>query len=574
MRRTKHRVIGLATLTILAGCASRGEPGDVGERTSAIIGGQIETGYPHVGALVNGGRSFCSSALIRPGWVLTAAHCVDTQRASAVSFFVGAVAGQGGSTYRAAELFVHPRWESNPAAALHDIALIRLSTPVPANVATPVPFNEDPLDGQVGKVVTFVGYGVSDGQRRTGGGTKRRTSVAISRVDLLSYSTGFAGTGVCFGDSGGPGLLDMGQGTEVISVNSTVNGCFGDNCDPCKGTGSNYTRVDVFADWIRSIIGEPFDKCNSAVNRCDCPSACQSNGVCDDILCGTVSCQSALDCVFDECDGGNDGSCAQACAESATPQALDRLGELFQCAADKCKDVMGAAANRACFEQNCKPELTACGVPAGMQSCADAKACVDMCSPGDATCAKACSDAATLDAQEALTKLISCQTSSCAGMMGSALTQCLGQKCKAAFDACDPPHHCTVGASSCPAGQECLQTASGSTQCKPVPPPTMSPDASVPPATPVDAGVASPGTPPMTEDDGGAPPDDEEPGTRDSGTTTISDPATGVDDKGDGKSSSGCSVRTHGRSASDAWLSLVVGLAAFAARRRRGTPFS
>lgn len=175
------------------------------------------------------------------------------------------------------------------------------------------------------------------------------------------------------------------------------------------------------------------------------------------------------------------------------------------------------------------------------------------------------------DAQDALTKLISCQTGSCAGMTGSALTQCLGQKCKAAFDLCDPPHHCTVGVASCPAGQECKQTVSGSTQCKPVPPTTMVPDAAVPPATPADASVANPGTPPVTgHDDGGAPPVSEEPGERDSGTTTISDPATGTDKGGDDKSSSGCSVHVPGRTATNAWLSLVVGLAAFAARRRRG----
>ncbi len=575
MGRAKQWIVGLTSLSAVASCSAAGGPVEVDKQTSAIIGGETETGYPHVGALVSGGRSFCSSALIRPGWVLTAAHCIDSQRPSGVSFFVGAVAGRQGNTYRAAQLYIHPRYELNPAAALHDIALIRLSTPVPANVATPIPFNEDPLEGEIGKVVTFVGYGVSDGMRRTGGGTKRRTSVAISRVDPISYSTGFAGLGVCFGDSGGPGLLDMGEGTEVISVNSTVNGCFGDNCDPCKGTGSNYTRVDVFADWIRSVIGEPFDKCNDSADRCDCPAACQPDGVCDDIVCVSDSCQTALDCFFDDCDGGNDGSCAQGCAQSASVVAQARLGDLMQCASDNCKDVMGAAANRACFNQNCKKELSACAAPAGAQGCAEAKACGDQCSAGDSACAKACADAATLDAQAALTNLISCQTSSCAGMTGSALELCLGQKCKPTFDACYPPHHCTVGASSCPAGQQCMMTASGSTQCMPVAvPPMPPPDAGVatPPAAPVDAGIESPVSPPAVSEDAGPPPNVEEPGDEDSGTTTISNPATGVPMASGNKSSGGCSVTAHGRAASGAWLTLALGLASLVAvRRRRGT---
>jgi hypothetical protein len=546
-----------AALACLAfGCDAREPEPGLGAQTPAIINGQNEDGNPAVGALVVGGngglQSFCTGALIRPNWVLTAAHCLESVDPSYSGFFVGANVRSGGEAFRAGEFHIHPRYALNPAAALHDIALMKLAEPVPAELATPIEYNQEPLEAAVGEQVTFIGYGVSDGLSRTGGGQKRRTSVAISRVDPLTYSTGFAGSGVCFGDSGGPGLLSLSQGERVISVNSTVNGCLGDDCDPCQGTGSNYTRVDVFADWIAATLGEPFEHCTANVSLCDCPAACGADGVCDNALCPTESCTTALDCILDHCDGGEDGSCAQACVQGTTLGAQHRLGALIDCAAMRCEEVEGAAETRACLATQCAGELGVCNETAGQGSCADAAQCTRACA-GEAACASACAEAATIDAQAALEAIENCRTTQCASATGEALDACLAAACPRAYDGCFPPDHCELEAASCPVGRVCAATPTGSTAC------AEQPDE---PETEPDAGPGD-GDGDSSGDEAGQ--DDES--DSDEPTTTHEDPSSA--DAARGKSKGGCNVRA-GQDSPRAGLATLLCLAGLTVVRRRG----
>ncbi len=237
---------------------------------NAVVGGQNETGYPAVGAIVFqewfSQTSKCTATLMKDDWVLTAANCVK-DGLDGLTFSTGPNATSG-PEYGIAEAIVHPRYYDNPIGSLYDIALLRLADPVPNSVATPIPYSEVSTDSLLGESVLYVGFGSTSGTTSfLGLGIKRSVSLPIERIDIVTYSNGFEGSGLCFGDSGGPGLVEIGGQLQIVCVTSASLGCQGDACDPCTN-GSKHTRVDRFADWIANHVGDPFTPCEDDIERC------------------------------------------------------------------------------------------------------------------------------------------------------------------------------------------------------------------------------------------------------------------------------------------------------------------
>ena len=222
------RLIALLAALALAACASPvesldwnegetqvGAPGD--DFAEKIINGRLTYDFPAAGMLRTG-TGLCTATLIRSRVVLTAAHCVDyatiDRPGQRLARFI--VEHGAGTSYSFDVDAIVSYSRTGPGT--DDIALLRLTRDVPAEVATPVPIAD--RRPEAGESVTWYGYGC---QNRAGSDqfTGRKQKIAFPFQNSNNS---------CPGDSGGPTVFGAdGAVFRVTSGYSTVGGdIFGD----------------------------------------------------------------------------------------------------------------------------------------------------------------------------------------------------------------------------------------------------------------------------------------------------------------------------------------------------------
>ncbi|XP_003216690.1 chymotrypsin-like elastase family member 1 [Anolis carolinensis] len=261
------RLVVFAALVLLGHCSE--EPLKGNER---VVGGyearkhawpsQISLQYASGGSWYH----TCGGTLLRPNWVMTAAHCVDRNMNFRV--VVGdhnIYQNEGTEQYiSVGRKYIHPSWNSNNVAGGYDIALLQLSQS--ASLNSYVQLGALPPSGQIlpnNNPCYISGWGMtrSNGQLATVLQEAYLPVVDYSTCSSSSYwgstvkntmvcAGGDGARSGCQGDSGGPLHCLVNGAYYVHGVTSFVSSS---GCNVYRKP-TVFTRVSAYISWINSII--------------------------------------------------------------------------------------------------------------------------------------------------------------------------------------------------------------------------------------------------------------------------------------------------------------------------------
>lgn len=265
--RTATTLSALALATASAACSSGSSSApatDLARAAQPIFGGQLDRDHPEVMFLFDLAGGGCTGTNIRSadgsGFLLTAAHCVTAPGASGrflpidparLLVVPGADFSQSDIAFPAQSISVEPGWDGSFAS--DDIAVVRFffgSEPPPPTLQ-PLAASEDDLG--VDSELLLVGYGATD----QGGFNTERRRVARDVADTSDELVAFLqedGRGACFGDSGGPGLVGVGNDERVALVIS--GGVQNEDEDACSTGFTLGMRVSAYSAFIESALDD------------------------------------------------------------------------------------------------------------------------------------------------------------------------------------------------------------------------------------------------------------------------------------------------------------------------------
>lgn len=242
--------------------------------TPQVIGGSaVPNGmFPFVVALMNGNNVICSASLIRPNWILTAAHCGEPTDV----LISDARPGARGAVHDVWAIPVeswtpHPQYNASVFPYANDIALVKIVSSaldfpptlndVPLYHPATIPLASGPSStaSSIGDVL-LAGFGFTDPSEAgpppgtahwaDGVGTTGASSCDISGVNASRQLCYGPSPNSCTGDSGGPLFRYGGSGGfELVGLVSV--GLEGSPCATFEDVG---TYVPGYLEWIDDTI--------------------------------------------------------------------------------------------------------------------------------------------------------------------------------------------------------------------------------------------------------------------------------------------------------------------------------
>jgi hypothetical protein len=267
MLRVAVRLLGLASVVWLVAGQS-GWAGTIRHDRDDLLYTDLAAlaEYDPVGIVRNNGETgLFSGTLVKPQWVLTAAHSVTNPAPTSSTFDVG------GIQYTADQWIAHPLWTGVLGRGV-DLALIHLTTPVSGITPATLYTGSTEFD----QAATIVGFGVtgtgltgsipdSNGTKRAGENIIDALGSAIGASDnysLTDFDSPFANANsfgdefpldleykTAVGDSGGGVFIDDG-GTKKLAGVPSFSAYADDIPNSSYGEIDGFVRVSLFTGWI------------------------------------------------------------------------------------------------------------------------------------------------------------------------------------------------------------------------------------------------------------------------------------------------------------------------------------
>jgi len=206
---------------------------------------------------------FCGGSILTEQFVITAAHCVSSQRQGSFYVRAGVVnAKQQDDEYSAIiksrNHTRHPQYGRYPATR-YDFAIVKLQTAFVFNqYVNAVKLAKNATEMYVNRLATIVGWGrlwfrgnISQHQQKAPQliVSQENCGAVWNNITLEHVCTRWNYTGPCHGDSGGPLIVDEADGPVLVGLTS-----WGYEC--ARDYPHVFARVSAASEWIDSIIAE------------------------------------------------------------------------------------------------------------------------------------------------------------------------------------------------------------------------------------------------------------------------------------------------------------------------------